>query len=83
MENLVFELLIFIGPVFLAYLAWNERDKRDMKHKLADTVTKKEAEHIHEVLSAPNRVRTQEIKEDIKRIETKLDKILENMSHSK
>lgn len=69
-----------IAPIVTAYVIYNERDKREMKNKASTIVCKQEIEHLIDIKNAPQSVRQEEIKEDIQRLERKLDKILDKLS---
>lgn len=88
------DILTYIGLTILgmivSYIAWNERDKRQMRQRMSSFITEEYMYIMHERMSAPDRVRMKNIEEDIIRIENgqlrmedKLDRILEIMAQLK
>ena len=74
------ELLAIIVPVVLGYIAWNERDKKVMREKIQQKIDKDEAKELMDLKIAPVNVRSQEIKENLIKIETKINRILDKLS---
>ena len=72
-------MLIAIVPILLGYIAYNERDKDNMRTK--ETVTKEEVEKLVDLKLVEHRVEIKEIKEDIREVKNKLDKVIEILIH--
>lgn len=72
-------MLIAIIPILLGYIAYNERDKDNMRTK--ETVTKEEVEKLVDLKLVEHRVEIKEIKEDIREVKNKLDKVIEILIH--
>jgi hypothetical protein len=76
----LYDLLKFILlPVILFYIGFNERDKLNMKLKLEKTSVKEEVEKLIDLKMNVHQVQIQDIKDDLHRIETKLDVVLEKL----
>ena len=73
------QMLIAIVPILLGYIAYNERDKDNMRTK--ETVTKEEVEKLVDLKLVEHRVEIKEIKEDIREVKNKLDKVIEILIH--
>lgn len=76
----IYDLLKYVVlPVVLCYIGFNERDKSVMKYKLDNSISKLDVEKLIDIKIAVHQVQIQDIKDDLVRIESKLDMLLERM----
>lgn len=67
-------------PLLIAYVGYNEKDKRSMRKTIQETAPKSEIEKLIDLRMQVHQVEIREIKEDLARIERKLDKLLDRLS---
>jgi hypothetical protein len=70
-----FESAAIILPILVAYVAYNERDKMNVKNKLSETISKKDADHLIDLKNAPVKVNQERTLEELRRFNAKLDQI--------
>ena len=76
----LYDLLKFVLlPVMLCYIGFNERDKMSMKTKIENTSPRNDIEKLIDMKMQVHQVQIQDIKEDLERIEAKLDTILDRL----
>ena len=76
----LYDLLKYVLlPVLLCYIGFNERDKSMMKAKSDTYMPKADVEKMIDMKLEVHNVQIQDIKDDLDRIETKLDMILERL----
>lgn len=66
-------------PIILAYIGYNERDKVHMRSRVDTMMTTEEVEKMIDLKTATQQVQIQDIKDDLIRIESKLDKVLDKL----
>ena len=77
----LYDLLKFVLlPVMLCYIGFNERDKGTMRTKIENTSPKNDVEKLIDMKMQVHQVQIQDIKEDLERIEAKLDTILARLA---
>ncbi len=69
-----------ILPVLLAYIGYNEHDKVSIKNDVDKTMSKEEVEQFVDLKIEPHNVQIQDIKADLDKIDSKLDKVLDKLS---
>lgn len=74
--NVVFDTML---PILLAYVAYNERDKHAMKNKYNDNISEGELYKHVELTTKVLDVRLEKIEEDIIRLETKIDRVMDKL----
>ena len=62
-------------PILLGYVAYNERDKMNVKTKLHNKISKHDAEHLIDLKNAPVKVNQERTLEELRRFNDKLDQI--------
>lgn len=67
-------------PILLGYVAYNEKDKTNMKQKIEVTSPKTDVENLIDLKMQRHQVEIASIKEDLKRIETKLDRLIDRLA---
>ena len=74
---MIIEGLVIALPILAAYVGYNERDKFLMREQI-----KKQTEALHavDVKSEVTRANHIEVRRDIKRIEDKIDKLLDKLN---
>lgn len=73
-------LKYFLVPCLLCYIGYNEKDKFSMKNKVEKTIEKDDIEKLIDLKMVVHQVEISGIKEDLRRIESKLDKLLDNLN---
>ena len=68
------ELIIWLLPLIIAYVAYNERDK--IKIRARNVMSREETEKLIDLKMIENRVVIREIKEDVTELKGKLDQII-------
>lgn len=77
----IFEIaLSAITPIVVFYLGTLERRLSTMKHELNQTMAKEEVRQLIEDKQEPLHLEQREIKEDLHRIERKLDTLLDRLT---
>lgn len=66
-----------LGPLLIAYIAYNEQEKKSMKARMSKLVDRKDVESMIEDKTQVLNVQIQELKEDIKDIKGTTDKVLD------
>lgn len=69
-----------IIPIVLFYVGFLERRFSMISHRANQGLKKDEVEHLVDLKQASVQVRQEEIKEDLHRIESKLDRLLEKLA---
>ncbi len=78
----ILELLkYFLIPTLLAYVAYNENDKMTLKGKAERIVQREEIEKLVDLKLLVQQVEIKEIKSDLMRIESKLDKLIDKLTN--
>lgn len=81
MEVTLIELLKYILiPILLCYIGYNEKDKSSMKTKVEKTVEKDDIEKLIDIKMMVHQVEIRDIKDDLRRIEGKLDKLIDSLN---
>ncbi len=77
----LFDILKYILiPVVLCYIGFNEKDKSMIKTKVDKSLPKDDIERLIDLKMKVHQVQIQDIKEDLNRIESKLDLILNKLA---
>jgi hypothetical protein len=72
---MLLEGAVIVLPILLGYVAYNERDKMNVKTKLHTKLDKKDAEHLIDLKNAPVKVNQERTLEELKRFNDKLEQI--------
>lgn len=67
-------------PLLLAYIGFNEKDKRMIKKTLEKTAPKNEVEKLIDLKMQIHQVEIREMKGDLARIESKLDRLIDKFT---
>lgn len=74
-------LKYFLVPALLCYIGYNEKDKMSMKTKVEKTSAKEDIEKLIDLKMVVHQVEIRDIKEDLRRLESKLDKVLDLLNN--
>lgn len=74
----LFQYVIY--PLVIVYLGWNEKDKMSMKSKIYQLPEREEIVELIDLKMSGTHIETRELKENLRRIEGKLDKIIDKMT---
>lgn len=66
-------------PIVLAYVGYSEKDRYDMRQKMYKLIEREEAQNLIDLKMESSKNEIKDLKEDLNRIEDKLDKILDRM----
>ena len=75
-----FGLEAIIATITAAWLGSTEWRLRTMQNKLAETATRKETQELIDLKQEALKALQREIKEDIQRVEQKIDRLIERQS---
>jgi hypothetical protein len=67
-------------PLIVVYITYNERDKMNLKNKSMSVMQKDEIEKLIDLKLAVSQVQILSIKDDLDRIEDKIDKLIDRMN---
>jgi hypothetical protein len=67
-------------PLIVGYITYNERDKMNLKNKSMSVMQKDEIEKLIDLKLAVSQVQILSIKDDLDRIEDKIDKLIDRMN---
>lgn len=70
LENLIFGAI----PLIIAYIAYNERDKMNMRTK--SVMTPEETEKLIELKIIENKIDIRELKQDVHELKVKIDQVI-------